>query len=53
MGSALAEMKWLFLGGMVIGGLFLYWAVPALERVALDEDSLYISNYFREVRWAP
>jgi hypothetical protein len=45
-----AEMKWLFLGATVLGGLFLYWGCMRLKRVDLDEDSLYISNYLREVR---
>ncbi|HEV7364566.1 MAG TPA: hypothetical protein VGN76_01835 [Gemmatimonadales bacterium] len=45
-----AEMKWLFLGATVLGGLFLYWGCMRLKRVDLDEDALYISNYLREVR---
>ena len=44
------EMKWLFLGATVVGGLFLYWFCMRLKRVAMDEKWLYISNYLREIR---
>jgi hypothetical protein len=44
------EMKWLFFGATVIGGLFLFWCCMRLKRVELDDDSLHISNYLREVR---
>jgi hypothetical protein len=45
-----AEMRWLFLGGTVLGGLFLYWYCMRLKRVATDEQWLYVSNYLREIR---
>lgn len=44
------EMKWLFLGGTVFGGVFLYWFCMRLKRVEIDEQWLYVSNYLREVR---
>jgi hypothetical protein len=44
------EMKWLFLGATVLGGLFLYWCCMRLKRVQIDEEWLYVSNYLREIR---
>jgi hypothetical protein len=44
------EMKWVFLGATVLGGLFLYWCCMRLKRVQIDEQWLYVSNYFREIR---
>jgi hypothetical protein len=45
-----AEMKWLFLGATVLGGILVYWFCMRLKRVALDDRWLYISNYLREIR---
>jgi hypothetical protein len=44
------EMKWLFLGGAVLGGWFLYWYGVRLKRVEIDEQWLYVSNFLREIR---
>jgi hypothetical protein len=45
-----AEVKWLFLGGTVLGALFLYWGCMRLKRVQIDDQWLYVSNYVREIR---
>jgi hypothetical protein len=44
------EMKWLFLGATVLGGLFPWWCCMRLKRVEIDERWLYVSNYFKEIR---
>jgi hypothetical protein len=44
------EMKWLFLGGTLLGGWFLYWYGVRLKRVEIDEQWLYVSNFLREIR---
>jgi hypothetical protein len=44
------EVRWLFLGATVAGGLFLYWFCMRLKRVDLDDETLYVSNFFREIR---
>ena len=43
-------MKWIFLVATIAGTAFMYWACIRLKRVALDGDSLLVSNYLREVR---
>jgi hypothetical protein len=44
------EMKWLFLGGIMLGAWFLYWHCVRLKRVEIDEQWLYVSNFLREIR---
>lgn len=38
-----------FLGGTLIGTVFIVWYVGSLKRVRMDERALYISNYFTEI----
>jgi hypothetical protein len=45
-----SEVRWLFLGVAVLGGLSLYWWCMRLKWVAVDEQWLYVSNYVREIR---
>ena len=47
---AVADVKWLFLAVWIVGSAFIYWACGRLKRVRMDDSSLYISNYVREVR---
>jgi hypothetical protein len=42
-------LKWIALGALFLGG-FMCARLVRLKRVLLDEDSLGISNYFRQVR---
>ena len=44
------EIKWIFLAAWAVGSTFIYWACVRLKRVRMDETSLYISNYLREVQ---
>ena len=44
------EWKWLFLGGFVCGGAFIVRTCVPLKRVRLTQDTLLISNYWREIR---
>ena len=44
-----AEMRWAFLGGTLLGSLFLYWFGMRLKTVALDGDVLVISDRGRDV----
>ena len=44
-----AEIKWIFLAAWTLGSMFIYWGCVRLKRVRMDETSLYISNYLREV----
>ena len=45
-----AEMKWIFFAAWTLGSGFIYWGCVRLKRVRMDETSLYISNYLREVQ---
>ncbi len=45
-----AEIKWIFLAAWTLGSMFIYWGCVRLKRVRMDETSLYISNYLREVQ---
>lgn len=44
------EMRWLFLGLTVMGGLFLFWTCGRLKRIAISEDTIVVSNYLRTIR---
>jgi hypothetical protein len=44
-----AEMKWLFLAVWILGSAFILWLSAGLKRVRLDDETIYISNYFREI----
>ena len=43
-------MKWTFLAAWLIGTGFIVWFCGCLKRVQVDEEALYISNYWSEVR---
>ena len=44
------EMKWMFLGILLVGSAFIYWFCARLKQVRIDDEALYISNYLKEVR---
>ncbi len=43
------DMKWLFLAGLVVGSVFIYWSCVRLVRVVMTDRELRISNYRREI----
>ena len=42
-------LKWLFLSFTLFGAALAWWFCVRIKRVRMDDRSLYISNYFREV----
>ena len=42
-------VKWVFLAVWIAGTAFILWSGAGLKRVRVDEKSLYVSNYIREV----
>ena len=44
-----AEMKWIFLFAWVAGTSFIGWFSGRLMRIERDGDTLYVSNYWREI----
>jgi hypothetical protein len=42
-------IKWQFLTAWIAGTAFILWVCAGLKRVRVDEKSLYLSNYFREI----
>ena len=47
--GAPAQMKWGFLGGWMIGTIYLSWDCSRLKRVRVDDRGFYVSNYIFEV----
>ena len=45
-----AWMKWLFLFFCLTGTAFIFWYSRRLKRIQIDDDYLYVSNYFSEIR---
>jgi len=45
-----SEIRWQFLAFWIIGSLFIWWFCIRLKRIRLDDKTLYISNYFKEIR---
>ena len=43
------SLKWLFLGIWVIGSAFAYRICGSLKEVSIDEHTLYVSNYSKEI----
>ena len=43
------NLRWLFLGITVVGGLFIGWSCFRLKRVRMDDHMLYVSNYSTEI----
>lgn len=43
------SLKWTFLFVTLLGGVFIYWTCVRLKRVAVDAQTLYISNYQQEI----
>jgi hypothetical protein len=43
-------MKWLFLVAWLVGTGFILWSCGRLKRVQVDDEALYVSNYWSEVR---
>ncbi|MGP0092592.1 MAG: hypothetical protein ACLPKB_22015 [Xanthobacteraceae bacterium] len=48
-GAPPPEMKWVFLAVWTFGTAFILWLSAGLKRVCLDEATIYISNYVREI----
>jgi hypothetical protein len=44
------EVRWLFLALLLAGTSIIYWSAIRVKKVALDVDSLLISNFRRELR---
>jgi hypothetical protein len=43
------SLKWTLLFATLVGGAFIYWTCIRLKRVAVDAQTLYISNYQQEI----
>ncbi len=43
------NLKWLFLGITLVGGLLISWSCIRLKRVRMDDHMLYVSNYATEI----
>jgi hypothetical protein len=43
------DMKWVFLAGLLVGSLAVYWWGVRLMRVVMTDRELRISNYRREI----
>jgi hypothetical protein len=43
------EMKWAFLAAWTAGTAFILWGCAGLKKVRMDQDSLYISNFRKEI----
>jgi hypothetical protein len=48
-GAPPPEMKWEFLVAWIVGAAFVLWASGGLKKVRLDDETIYISNYVREI----
>jgi hypothetical protein len=43
-------MKWGFLAAWLVGTTFIYWGCARLKRVRVEDSSIYVSNYLKEIR---
>ena len=43
------DLKWMFLAGLVVGSVCIYWWGVRLMRVVMTDRELRISNYLREI----
>jgi len=43
------SLKWLILSVWVVGSILIYFACASLKDVSIDEHSLYVSNYLKEI----
>jgi hypothetical protein len=43
------EMKWIFLAGLIVGSILIYWWGVRLMRVVMTDQELRISNYRRQI----
>ncbi len=43
-------MKWAFLAVWLIGSTFIIWFSRRIKRVQVDDNAIYVSNYWSEVR---
>jgi hypothetical protein len=46
------DMKWGFLAAWAAGTVFIYWACARLKRVRVEDSTIYVSNYLKEIRIA-
>jgi hypothetical protein len=44
-----AELKFIFLSAWIAGTTFILWLCAGLKRVRMDDKTLYVSNYSREI----
>jgi hypothetical protein len=43
-------LKWVFLAAWLVGSGFILWFCSRIKRVQVDDEALYVSNYWSEVR---
>ena len=43
-------VKWVFLAAWLGGTTFILWSCGRIKRVQVDDEALYVSNYWSEVR---
>ena len=43
------QEKWRFLGALIVGSLFIWWAGARLKKVSVEGGALYVSNYLKEI----
>jgi len=45
-----SAMGWLFLISLGIAGYLVWWSLARLKRVCMDDQFLYVSDYFKEIK---
>ncbi len=50
-GMSIQTFRIVITGIYVVGLIFLYWATMRLKRVELDHEYLYVTNYFKHLRY--
>jgi hypothetical protein len=43
------QMKWTFLTALIVGALSFWWACLPLKKVRIDDGTLYVSNFRKEI----
>jgi hypothetical protein len=43
------QMKWAFLTVLIVGSPSIWWTCVRLKKVRVDGDTLYVSNYLKEI----
>ena len=43
-------MRWQFLGVLIAGSIFIWWACARLKKVRIGSDAIYVSNFLQEIR---